>query len=81
MDTVTKKITKTHCTGTSDHDRADALAQEWLVNGLPDEPTLLKTAQSITFCDFLKEFWDFDSSEYFKELQTAGHWYVPSFKI
>jgi integrase len=33
----------------------------------------LKAARGITFCDFLKQFWDFDTSEYFKELQTMGN--------
>ncbi|MDR1238637.1 MAG: tyrosine-type recombinase/integrase [Treponema sp.] len=73
MDTVTQKIIKSRTTGTSDRNRANALAQEWLVNGLPDEPTSVKIAKGITFCEYLKQFWDFDTSEYFEELRTMGN--------
>ncbi|AEF82212.1 tyrosine-type recombinase/integrase [Leadbettera azotonutricia] len=73
MDTDTSQQEKTRTTRTPDEKKADAIAQEWLANGLPDdEPPISKTARSMSFCDFLTGFWDFDTSEYFKELQTMG---------
>ncbi len=52
---------------------AEAIAQRWLRNGLPESNrTPLPSPSSRTFCGYLKDFWDFDSSGYFKERITLG---------
>jgi len=59
-------------TGTNDEKKANAIAQGWLANGLPDKPHTSSVAKTTTFCDFLHKFWDFDTSGYFRELETMG---------
>ena len=59
-------------TGTNDEKRAHAIAQSWLANGLPDKPRASTVARTITFCDYLYQFWDFYTSGYFRELETMG---------
>jgi len=71
MNTVTKKQDFTRCTGTADKKYADSIAQEWLVNGLPGKPQA-GIDRKIMFCDYLRNFWDFETSDYFRELETMG---------
>jgi len=75
MNTVSKKPDLFRCTGTYDKKQADCIAQEWLVNGPPDSkkvsPNIAKLRYS-DFCDYLFNFWEFDSSEYIKEKITEG---------
>jgi len=59
-------------TGTNDEKRADAVAQAWLVNGLPGKPSNKNIARKTIFCDFLYQFWDFNTSEDFREQETMG---------
>jgi integrase len=72
VDPETGKHEKRRSTETSDKRQAEAIAQEWLANGLPDDLSAIKTAKKTGFCDYLTDFWDFDTSEYFNELQTMG---------
>ena len=65
-----KQIDRT--TGTNDEKRANAVAQDWLANGLPDKPPTNIIARKTIFCDFLYQFWDFNTSEYFREQETMG---------
>jgi len=67
---TSKQIDRT--TGTSDEKRANAIAQEWIVNGLPEKPRTSTIAKTTTFCDYLVQFWDFEKSMYFRELETMG---------
>ena len=71
MNTVTKKQDFTRCTGTADKKQADSIAQEWLANGTPGKPQAGIDRKTL-FCDYLHNFWDFDTSEYFRELETMG---------
>jgi len=71
IDQLTGKQTD-RTTGTNDEKRANAIAQEWIANGLPEKPRTSTIAKTITFCDYLFQFWDFDTSMYFRELETMG---------
>ena len=59
-------------TGTSDEKKANAVAQGWLANGLPDSPQTNNITKKTLFCDYLYQFWDFNTSEYFREQETMG---------
>jgi integrase len=72
MNIVTKKQDFTRSTGTTDKRQADSIAQEWLVNGPPKKPKTSNVARTTVFCDYLIQFWDFDTSDYFRELETMG---------
>jgi len=69
IDPHTEKHTE-RSTGTKDEKKANAIAQGWLVNCLPDNPSINKIAKTTSFCDFLYMFWDFETSEYFREQET-----------
>jgi len=71
VDPLTEKRTE-RATGTNDEKKATAIAQGWLSNGLPDNPTMSKIARTTSFCDYLCQFWDFEKSEYFREQETMG---------
>jgi len=71
IDPLTGKQTD-RTTGTNDEKKAHAIAQGWLANGLPDKPHTSSVAKTTTFCDFLHKFWDFNTSGYFRELETMG---------
>jgi integrase len=76
MNTITKKQDLTRCTGTADKKLADSIAQEWLVNGPPDSSRIFSKqaniGRKITFCDYLRSIWNYDTSEYIKEKITEG---------
>jgi len=75
MNTITKKQVLSRCSGTYDEKRADSIAQDWLVNGPPDSNRLSKDIwqlRNMNFCDYLCNFWDFDTSDYIKERTTEG---------
>jgi integrase len=72
MNNITKKQDFTRCTGTTDKRQADSIAQEWLVNGPPEKPKTSNIAKTTVFCDYMIQFWDFDTSGYFRELETMG---------
>jgi len=63
---------KDRTAGTSDEKRANAIAQEWLAKDLPQKPQTSNVARTIVFCNYLIQFWDFDTSDYFRELETMG---------
>jgi integrase len=65
-----KQIDRT--TGTNDEKKAHAIAQSWLAEGLPGKPQKNNIAKSTLFCDYLYQFWDFETSGYFRELETMG---------
>ena len=71
IDPLTNKRTE-RVTGTNDEKKAHAIAQGFLANGLPESPSVNTIARTTTFCDFLYGFWDFDTSEYFREQETMG---------
>ena len=71
IDPLTEKRTE-RATGTNDEKKANAIAQGWLANGLPENPTVNKIAKTTSFCDYLNQFWDFEKSEYFREQETMG---------
>jgi integrase len=71
IDPLSGKRTE-RATGTNDEKKAHALAQSWLAGGLPENPKIDNTAKTTIFCDYLYQFWDFDTSEYFKEQETMG---------
>ena len=75
MNTVSKKPDLFRCTGTYDKKQADRIAQEWLINGTPDSNRVSKNItqqRNTVFCDYLYNFWDWDTSEYIKEKITEG---------
>jgi hypothetical protein len=59
-------------TGTNDEKKAPSIAQEWLANGPPEKPRASSYAKTTAFCDYLHQFWDFETSDYFRELETMG---------
>ncbi|MDR1099161.1 MAG: hypothetical protein LBL28_01635, partial [Treponema sp.] len=65
MDAQTGQHLKRRSTKTSDKRQAEAIAQDWLANGLPDEDAGDKPQRKMSFCDYLTAFWDFDQSGYF----------------
>ena len=71
-DPVSRKTTAFKSTGTTDEKQAKAIALEWWTNGIPGKPFTGIDRKSL-FCDYLYNFWDFDKSEYFRELETMGH--------
>ena len=70
-DPVSRKTTAYKSTGTTDEKQAKAIALEWWTNGVPGKPLAGIDRKSL-FCDYLYSFWDFNSSEYFRELETMG---------
>jgi len=75
MNTITKKQVLSRCSGTYDKNQADCIAQDWLVNGPPDSNKVSKDTRQLrnmNFCDYLKNFWEYDTSEYIKEKITEG---------
>ncbi|MCL2272142.1 MAG: tyrosine-type recombinase/integrase [Treponema sp.] len=75
MNTITKKQDLTRCIGTYEEKLAHSITHEWLLNGPPDSKRVPKDKARfiyMVFCDFIFNFWDFDTSEYFKEKITEG---------
>jgi len=71
VDPLTGKQTD-RTTGSNDEKKANAIAQEWLAKGLPEKPKTSITTKKTGFCDYLIQFWDFEKSDYFRELETMG---------
>jgi integrase len=71
VDPITGKQTD-RTSGTNDEKRANAIAQGWLSNGVPDKPKVNNVAKQMLFCDYPHQFWDFVTSDYFRELETMG---------
>lgn len=69
-DPVTNETMDFRSTGTRDEKKAEAIAQEWLINGTPDKPKKTAYSRTVTFCDYLMWFWDFENSDYFKDLKN-----------
>jgi len=71
IDPLTDKQTD-RTAGTNDEKKANAIAQEWLAKGIPEKPKTSNVAKTTVFCDYLFQFWDFKTSDYFRELETMG---------
>jgi len=71
IDPVTELQTE-RSSGSSDEKKASAIAQQWLANGIPGKAPNSALDRKTVFCDYLKQFWDFDNSFYFRELETMG---------
>jgi hypothetical protein len=67
-DPVTNELGVKRSTKTSSKSEAESIAQAWLRDGMPDTPCTVQQS----FCDYLLNFWDFDTSGYFRELATMG---------
>ena len=70
-DPVSRRTIAYKSTGTTDKKQAEAIGMEWLVNGIPGKPHAGIDRKTL-FCDFLHNFWDFDTSGYFREIETMG---------
>jgi integrase len=67
-DPVTGEVGNKRSTRTDSKRQAETIAQTWLRDGIPDA----KKSNKVVFCEYLKNFWDFDTSNYFKERITLG---------
>ena len=70
-DPITRKTTAYLSTGTTDRNQAELIGMEWWANGLPDKPKTGIERKKL-LCDYLYDFWDFSSSNYFRELEIMG---------
>jgi len=71
LDPVTRKTVAYKSTGTTDKKQAETIGMEWWTNGIPGKP-LAGIDRKTSFCDYLYNFWDFETSNYFRELETMG---------
>jgi integrase len=71
-DPVSRKTVEYKSTGTTDRRQAEAMGMEWWTNGVPGKPGGSGLDRKILFCDYLSQFWDFETSDYFRELETMG---------
>jgi len=70
-DPVSRKTLVYKSTGTTDKKQAEAIGMDWWTNGIEGK-TSSGTDRKTLFCDYLIQFWDFNSSSYFRELETMG---------
>jgi integrase len=71
-DPLSRKTVVFKSTGTTDKKQAEAMGMEWWTNGIPDKTGGAGYDRKTLFCDYLHQFWDFDTSDYFRELETMG---------
>jgi len=71
-DPVSRKTVAYKSTGTADKKQAEAIGMDWWINGIPGKTQGAGPDRKTTFCDYLYKFWDFETSEYFRELETTG---------
>jgi len=71
-DPVSRKTVTYKSTGTTDKKQAEAISMDWWANGIPGKTQGAGSDRKTMFCDYLYNFWDFETSEYFRELETAG---------
>jgi integrase len=72
LDPVSRKTMAYKSTGTTDKRQAEALGMDWWKNGVPGKFPHSGIDRKTLFCDYLIKFWDFDTSGYFRELETMG---------
>ncbi|MDL2230026.1 site-specific integrase [Treponema sp. OttesenSCG-928-L16] len=65
---LTGKLGIRRSTKTTNKRKAESQAQEWLREGIPDIPQ----SHSIIFCDYLNDFWNRETSNYYREIKTLG---------
>ena len=70
-DPVSRKTTVYKSTGTTDRRQAEVIGMEWWTNGIAGCPQTAIDRKTL-FCDYLIQFWDFENSMYFRELETMG---------
>jgi hypothetical protein len=70
-DPVSRKALVYRSTGTTDRKHAETIGMEWWTNGIKGK-TQVGIDRKTIFCDYLYQFWDFDTSVYFRELETMG---------
>jgi len=71
-DPVSRRTIAYKSTGTTDKKQAEAIGIEWWADGLPKKSKNTNLNRKTTFCDYLHEFWNFETSDYFRELETMG---------
>jgi len=70
-DPVSRKTVTYKSTRTTDPKQAEFIGMEWWTNGIEGRTKTSIDRKSL-FCDYLFKFWDFDTSQYFRELETMG---------
>jgi len=71
-DPVSRKTLAYKSTGTTDIKQAEAIAMEWWADGIPGKTPNAGVDRKTLFCDYLFQFWDFETSNYFREIETMG---------
>ena len=71
-DPVSRKTLAYKSTGTTDKRQAEAIGMEWWANGIPGISQGSGLDRKTTFCDYLHQFWDFETSDYFQEMKAVG---------
>jgi hypothetical protein len=59
---VSRKTTAYKSTGTTDERQAEAIGLEWWTNGIPGKSKGSGIDRKTLFCDYLHQFWDFETS-------------------
>jgi integrase len=72
LDPVSRKTITYRSTGTTDERQANAIGMDWWTNGIPGKTSSTGMDRKTLFCDYLIQFWDFKTSDYFRELETMG---------
>jgi integrase len=70
-DPVSRKTVAYKSTGTTDKKQAETIGMEWWTNGIVGYNQTAIDRKTL-FCDYLYKFWDFETSMYFRELETMG---------
>jgi integrase len=71
-DPVSRKTLAYKSTGTTDVKLAEAIGMEWWADGIPGKTQNAGVDRKTLFCDYLFQFWDFETSDYFREQETMG---------
>jgi len=71
-DPISRKTITYRSTGTTDKRQADAIGMDWWTNGIPGKTSSTGINRKSLFCDYLFQFWNFSTSDYFRELETMG---------
>jgi integrase len=70
-DPVSRRTIAYKSTGTSDKKHAESIGMDWWTNGIAGNSQAGIDRKTV-FCDYLYQFWDFNTSVYFRELETMG---------
>lgn len=71
-DPISRKTIAYKSTGTTDKKQAEAIGMDWWSNGIPGKTSSSGLDRQTLFCDYLIQFWDFETSVYLRELETMG---------